>query len=189
MSPLVTLQSHPLTAPPSHCLIVQAGCCVASHCAAVSSSRRAALSSSHCAALSLSHRAIRLLHFYGTTFTRKGWGKICCHCRISQNGRTRTRPLSPQCHLRRPRRWQSLPPTTPDVENCRWGGPCHHVTIALAIALDAVACPPTLSPSPSLLPPSPMPVSLPATLTHPFHRHHHHHPLHCHCHLGIFSHP
>jgi hypothetical protein len=66
------------------------------------------------------------------------------------------------------------------LKNCRRGGPRHRVTVALAIALDgimdAVACPPTLSPSPSLLPPSPLPISSPATLAHPCRRHHHHHP-------------
>jgi hypothetical protein len=77
--------------PPSCRLIAQAGCCVASHCAAVSSSRRPLTAppsrrqivqagccvASHC------------------TFLRKGSRKICCRCQISQNGVTRTGPLSP----------------------------------------------------------------------------------------------
>ena len=81
---------RPLNAPPSSRLIAQVGCCVASRSAAVLSSCCAALSSSHCAALSSSHRAIWLLRFHGTTFLRKGWGKICYRCRISRNGATRT---------------------------------------------------------------------------------------------------
>jgi hypothetical protein len=137
---------RPLIAPPSRCLIAQTGCCVASRCAAVLSSCRAALSSSHCATLLSSHRTVWLLRFYGTTFFRKGWRKICCRCQISRNGATRIGPLSPQRHSRRPGRWRSLSPTAPDVERCHRGGPCHHVTVALPIALDAVACPPTLSP-------------------------------------------
>ena len=112
----ISSSHRPLTGPPSCCLIAQAGCCIASRCAAVSSSRRASLSSSHCAALSSSHRAVRLLRFYGTTFLRKGWRKICCRCRISRNGATRTGPMSPQRHSRR---WRSLSPATPDVERCR----------------------------------------------------------------------
>jgi len=76
-----------------------------------------------------------------------------------------------------------LSPANPDVKRCRQGWPRHRFTVALAIALDAVACPPTLSPSPSLLPPLPMPVLSPTTLAHPCRRHHHHHPLrhHHHC--------
>jgi len=100
----VSSSRPPLTEPPSRHLIVHADCCVASRsrCAAISSSRRAALSSSHCAALSSSHRAVWFLRFYGTTFLRKGWRKICCRCRISRNGATRTGPMSPQRHSRRP---------------------------------------------------------------------------------------
>ncbi len=102
---------------------------------------------------------------------------VCCWKHISIESK---RPLSPQRHLRRPQRWRSLSPTAPDVERCCQGGPRHHITIALAIALDPVACPPTLSSSPSLLLPSPMPVLLPATLAYPCCRHHHHHPLRLH---------
>ena len=87
--------------PSSRRLIAQADCCVASRCATISSSCRVVLSSSHCAALLSSHLAIWLLRFYGTTFLRKGWRKICCRCRISRNGVTRTGPLSPQCHSQR----------------------------------------------------------------------------------------
>jgi hypothetical protein len=100
----VSSSRRPLTAPPSRRLIAQAGCCVASRCAAVSSSRRVALLSSHCVTLSSSHPAVWLLRFYGTTFLSKGWRKICCRCRISRNGATRTGRLSPQRHSRRPRR-------------------------------------------------------------------------------------
>ena len=170
----------PLTAPPSCRLIAQASCCFTSHCAAVSSSCRAALSSSHCATFLLSHCTILLLLFYGTTFLRKGWRKICCRCRISRNGTTRTGALSPQQNSRRPQRWRSLSPAAPDIECCCRGGPRHHVTVAFAIALDAVALPPTLLPLPSLLPPPPMPVLSPATLAHPCRHHHHHNPLRCH---------
>ena len=93
---------RPLTAPPSRCLIAQAGCCIASHCTAVSSSHCATLASSHCNALLSSHYAVWLLRFYGTAFLRKVWRKICCRCRISRNVTTRTGPLSPQRHSRRP---------------------------------------------------------------------------------------
>ena len=73
------LSSHrPLAAPSSCRLIAQADCCVTSHCATISSSCRAVLLSSHCAALLSSHLAVWLLRFYGTTFLRKGWRKICC---------------------------------------------------------------------------------------------------------------
>jgi len=74
-----------------------------------------------------------------------------------------------------------LSPAAPDVKRCHRGGPRHCVTVTLVIALDAVACPPTLLPSPSLLPPLLLLVSSPATLTHPCRRHHHHHPLRHHC--------
>jgi len=55
--------------------------------------------------------------------------------------------------------------------------------------LDVVACPPTLSSLPSLLPPLPLPILLPANLTHRCHRHHRHHCCrHHHC-LFIACHP
>ena len=67
------------------------------------------------------------------------------------------------------------------------------VTIAITLVafyrlpplpLDAVVCPPILSPLPSLLPPSPLPVSSPATLAHLCRRHHH--PLRCHRHFPLY---
>ena len=107
---------------------------VASRHAAVSSvflSRRTLVlfSSSHCAALSLSLRAVWLLR---RPSSRR-------HLVLSSSSHS-------QRHSRRPRRWRSLSPAAPDIERCRRGGPRHRVTVALNIALDAVSCPPTLSP-------------------------------------------
>ena len=124
----------PLTAPPSCSLIVQAGWLLrrlSSRRRLVFSSRRTLvlLSSSHCAALSLSHRAV--------LFLRRPLSRRCLVLTSSSHS---------QRHLRRPRRWRSLSLAAPDVERCRRGGPHHCVTVALNIALDAVSCPPTLSP-------------------------------------------
>ena len=125
----------PLTAPPSRSLIVQAGWLLhrlSSRRRLVFSSRRTLvlLSSSHCAALSSSHdRAV--------LFLRR---PLSCRCLVL------TSSSHSQRHLRRPRRWRSLSPAAPDAERCRRGGPRHRITVALTIALDAVSCPPTLSP-------------------------------------------
>ncbi len=86
--------------------------------------------------------------------------------------RDKDRAVVPPTSLAAP---ATMDPAAPDVERCRRVGPRHHVTVALAITLDAVACPPTLSPSPSLCrrrqcpfrrpPPSPTLVAVTITIT------------------------
>ena len=100
--------------------------------------------------------------------------------------RNKDRAFVPPTSLVAPATMAVVDPATPDVERCCRGGPCHRVTAALAIALDAVACPPTCRHChcscrrrhcPFRRPP-PSPTLVAVTITH--------HPLRCHRHFPLY---